>query len=380
MSFSYEYETGPIRPPSEASSLLVRVSRNCTYNRCRFCTSYHGQRFEKRAVQEVKDDIDRMAAIAELLLQQAQLDGGRMTQQVLEAVARKGVGTHLSYQIALFLVGGGQNVFLQDANSLALPAEDLVAVLEHLYLRFPNVKRVTSYARSRTLAQRGAQALTEIRKAGLTRVHVGLESGSDEVLAFIRKGVTAEGHIAGGQAAKQAGLELSEYVMPGVGGGELSERHAIETARVLTAIDPHFIRLRSFYPLPGSELADELKQGSFVLLDEEGLVHEIRRMTEALGDIHSTLASDHDRNLLMEVEGTFPRDRDYMLGVIDRYLQMPEEERLLFRIGRRLGHFRLLDDLQDQRAHQAAEEAVDELTRRFGDAEAGLYRIIQVQM
>ena len=382
MTQEHSYETGPIRPPSEAMSLLIRVSRACPWNRCRFCTSYRGMEFEARTAEEVCSDIDAMAEIASALTEESdrQKTGGRVTNQVMAALQTRGIRPKHAYQVALFLSGGGRSVFLQDADSLQLPADDLEAILRHVYKRFPMVERVTTYVRSMTLFKCGREKLSRVAKAGLTRVHVGLESGSDEVLKKIRKGVLAKHHILGGRAAMESGLELSEYIMPGVAGTELSDTHADETARVLNIINPHFIRLRTFFPLPGSGLEKEIREGKLLPLDEDGIVREIRRLVAGFEGITSTLVSDHNSNLLMEVEGRFPDDRDEILALIDEYLSMPDDKRRVYRIGRRLGYFSQLGDLLSPVAFQSAKSAVEELTRRFGDADKGLLEVMEIRM
>ncbi|RJO71531.1 MAG: radical SAM protein [Myxococcales bacterium] len=379
---NWRYEAGPIRPPSEACSLLVRLTRNCPWGRCRFCISYRGAAFEARSLEDVRSDIDAMAEIARFLLEESWRigTGGRITHEVLNAAAEAGLPTQYSYQVALFLSAAGQSAFLTDADSLSLPVGDVEAALKHLYSRFPSLRRVTTYARSMTLCKLGAENLRRLREAGLTRVHVGMESGSDAVLKEVRKGVLAKHHIAAGRAAMEAGLELSEYIMPGLGGRERSAEHAGETARVLNAINPQFIRLRTFTPLPGSALEEELAEGGFTPLDEDGVVAEIRAMIAALDGISSQVVSDHDWNLLMEVEGRIPDDKPAMLSLLDAYLSLSSENRQLFRVGRRLGILHFLADLQRPPARRAAEEAAEDLKRRFGDAEAGLRAVAPFRM
>lgn len=381
-SNNFNYETGPIRPPSEAMSLLVRVSRNCPYNKCAFCNIYENTTFETRKGSDICNDIDNMSHIASLLSLEAkrQGTGGRITYEVLMALQSQNIDPHYAHQVAIFLSGGGKNVFLQDANSLEVDHQTILEVLKHLYKKFPSIERVTTYARSLTLRKLGTKILSSFRKSGLTRVHVGLESGSDEVLKIIKKGAMAKHHIKGGKAAMEAGLELSEYIMPGVGGKEYSVVHAKETARVLNAINPHFIRLRSYFPMPGSELAKDFSEGKYTYLSEDELVREIRDVVEGLDGITSYLASDHDRNLLMEVEGKFPEDKQNMLDVIDDYLNLDDNKRQVFRIGRRLGHFRSLSDMNISENYLAAKQATEELNRRFGDADKGLLKILPISM
>ena len=159
--------------------------------------------------------------------------------------------------------GGMSSVFIQDANSLIMKPDHLVEILIHLKNLFPWVERITSYARSHTIARIKDDNLKAIREAGLNRIHIGLESGSDQVLKMIKKGVTKQTQIKAGLKVIKAGMELSEYVMPGLGGKQLSKTHALETADALNRINPDFIRLRTL-AIPNSvELYDDYEAGNF---------------------------------------------------------------------------------------------------------------------
>src|SRR4030042_4271464 len=244
---SYQgFEQGPIRPPSEAYSLLIRVTRNCPWNRCTFCPVYKGQRFSLRHVDNVKRDIDAVHRHVEALRQMAD-DQGHISQSDVRAAASS---IHLedldAFDAAVHWASAGmESIFLQDADSLIMKPAELLDIVIHIKRCFPWVLRITSYARSHTLARIGDEDLKRIGEAGLKRIHVGLESASDKVLKMVKKGVTKQQHIDAGIKVKKAGIELSEYVMPGLGGIEFSEEHAIETAGALNQINPHFIKLRT---------------------------------------------------------------------------------------------------------------------------------------
>jgi hypothetical protein len=362
------FEQGPIRPPSEAGSLLLRFTRNCPWNQCRFCPVYKGQPFSRRSIEEIRRDIDAVHAIVEELKQLSVTmgQGGEITGPVLNAVltdpGRQGCDRHVAH----WVYSGKGTVFIQDANSLLLETGVLVEALEYLRRRVPGVTRVTSYARSHTIARKSLDEVEALRAAGLDRIHIGMESGSDAVLAFMRKGATAAQHIDAGIKVVRAGMTLSEYVMPGLGGKEWSREHALETARVLNAVDPHFIRLRSLRIPPHVPLHEDVEAGRFAPLTDDETATEIRLLIESLRGIHSTLTSDHIMNLLAEVEGVFPEDQGRMLAVIDRYLALPDEERLLFRLGRRGGALHSLDDLSEPMMRAKLERA-----RKNLEAEAG---------
>ena len=346
------YEMGPIRPPSEGrdQSLLIRATRNCPWNRCRFCPVYKGRRFEYRSVAEVKQDIDAARALAgELKAASWRLGlGGGIDRTVLQSVVSANPGVYGGsadpagaemcvaslVNVGNWLATGGRTVFLQDADSLIMRAPELLEVLRYLKAGFPGIERVTSYARASTAARRSPAQLAELREAGLSRLHVGLESGADEVLQYMEKGVTAEAHIRGGRAVVEAGMSLSEYVMPGLGGRRWSEKHALESARVLNAIEPEFIRLRSLGVRSNTPLHQQMGSAQFQILDEDEMVQEIGLLIENL-HCRSYLASDQMSNLLWEVEGRLPEDKPAMLNTISAYLSRPPMDRLSFCLERR---------------------------------------------
>lgn len=338
-------EIGPIRPPSEAHSLLLRVTRNCPWNKCLFCHTYKNQAFSRRSVAEVKADIRQAKEISEHIRKLSwELGyGGKISGDVVVFAGQR-YGPEYQ-QIALWLYKGGTSAFLQDANNLSLPASQLAEIVAFLRETFPSLERVTSYARSASVAKKSLSELRELRDAGLTRIHIGLESGYDPLLEYMRKGVTAAAHIEAGIKVREAGMELSEYVILGLGGREMSAQHALATARVLSEISPHFIRLRTLAVNDMMPLAEKVADGEFVPLGEDDIVREERLLVENLDCRASTLLSDHSLNLLMEVNGHLPEDKEDMLAVIDRYLALPDQERLVFALGRRTGNYYRLDDM-----------------------------------
>ncbi len=281
------FEQGPIRPPSEARSLLIRVTRNCPWNRCEFCPVYKGAPFSRRTVEEIKADIDTAKEIVDTLKRMAWQGGfgGSIDRRLVEGILQDERYSESFRSVALWLYYGGESAFLQDANSLVMKTPNLVEVVSYLKEIFPELKRITSYARSSTLARKPVEELRQLKAAGLNRIHVGLESGSDEVLAYVRKGVTAAQQIEGGQRVVAAGIELSEYVMPGLGGRRLSRENALETARVLNAINPDFIRIRSLALPAGTGLREKWEQGEFERPSDEEMVHELRLFIEHLDGI-----------------------------------------------------------------------------------------------
>jgi radical SAM superfamily enzyme YgiQ (UPF0313 family) len=220
-----------------------------------------------------------------------------------------------------------QTVFIGDSNSLVLKADELVKILKALYTSFPHVERVTSYARARTLAKKPLEELRKIYEAGLNRLHVGLETGDRELLKEIDKGATPEEMIEAGQKAKQAGFEYSLYVLLGIGGEEKWEQHAKGTAEVLNQIDPHFIRVRTFIPQPGSKIYDAMEEGIFQPASPETILKETRLLLKEL-QVNSQFLSDHISNLV-PLHGKLPEDKEEMVRLIDQVLIGLQDDAML---------------------------------------------------
>jgi len=360
------FEMGPIRPPSEAQSLLIRVTRNCPWNQCEFCHTYKGETFSIRSLEEVQKDIDQAKNIADEIRELSWRMGqaGTINQTVLRQYFSHPKAQSQAHQtVAGWLYFGGSQVFLQDGNSLMRKTGDLVAILRYLKEKFPSIQRITSYGRARTLAKKSVEELKELREAGLTRIHIGMETGYDPLLQYMKKGVTAKEQVTAGRNVVASGISLSEYLMPGLGGERWWREHAVESARVLNQIDPDFIRLRTLYVRKNMPLYQKVEKGEFARPPDDRIVSEIRLFLETLDGIHSTVVSDHILNLLEEVQGKLPGEKEKMLALIDRYLAWPREKRLQFRVGRRLGYFRSLDDVEDQNLLLRVDQIIQDVHR-----------------
>ena len=355
------FETGPIRPPSEAYSLLIRATRNCSWSRCQFCLTYKGQKFELRPVGDILEDIKTASAIADSL-QEIGVESGYAGRQreVAAYIYSKCPVNDSVRQVALWQWAGGKSAFLQDGNSIIMRTPELVKVLSILKSTFPTLSRITSYCRSKTAARKTVDELTELRKAGLTRIHVGMESGADDVLKLMDKGMNADDHVRGGKNIKDAGIELSEYYMPGLGGKRLSQIHALQSAEVLSKINPDFIRLRTLNVTNSMPVYNKLAAGEFELQSEDEVVREIGEFIEKL-EFDGEIKSDHVLNLLPEIEGKFPEAKNACLRTVNRYLSMSLKDRLNFRLGRRTGLYENLDDIFDATLYQKVEEAIKEV-------------------
>jgi radical SAM superfamily enzyme YgiQ (UPF0313 family) len=282
----FDYDFPPYRPPNEAASALIRASRGCPWNKCLFCTMYKTLKFQPRSVDEVKKDIDKATNIYK----------------------------------------NSKTIFIADSDSLAM--KNIAEIIQYIKQCFPDVERITSYARARTLMKLGSERLDKIKAAGLTRVHVGLESGDKKILEFMQKGATPEEMIAGGRAAKDAGLELSFYILIGAGGTDRLKEHAIESAKVCNKVNPDFLRLRTLVVQRGSLLEEKMKSGLYKPTSPLDKLVEVKTFIENLEVKECELASDHFTNYLWlndavvyrGVYGLLPQDKQDMLSTINETL------------------------------------------------------------
>ena len=321
------FELGPIRPVDEADSLLIRTTRGCPWNNCEFCVNYKNMPFSKRPVEDIKKDI---------------------------AAAAKYYGGHTF-----------RSCFLQDGDSFIMKTEELIEILGFLKQHFPSLKKISSYGRSQTMIKKSLPEIKAICDAGLNLLYCGMESGADKVLKKIKKGATSAEHIKAAQMARSAGMEISEFIILGLGGTALWQEHAAETARVLNEINPDFIRVLTIGVKKGSGLEKQLREGKFKLQTEKNLIEEQRLLIDRLDGITSYYSNHHGVDLLMEARGQFPMDKPKLLAIMDRYLSMPEEDRLNYTLGKRLGYYRNMNDMQDESRKSFVQGKVREILSAY---------------
>ena len=280
------YEGTIYRPPSESHSLLIQCTIGCPHNRCTFCAMYKDKKFRIRPVADIRQDLNS---------------------------AREYYGENV------------QSLFLPDGNTILMKTVELVEILSYARQLFPRLSRITMYGSAQFLNLKSLEELTALREAGLDRIHSGMESGDDVTLKRICKGSTAEQIVAAGRKVIQAGMELSEYVLIGIGGQERTREHALESARVLNAINPDFIRLRTLIPMPGTPLFESYQKGEFHLLGPHQALEETRLFIDNLTVEATQLFSDHHSNYAW-VHGRLPLEKARLLEKIDELLLMPESE------------------------------------------------------
>jgi radical SAM superfamily enzyme YgiQ (UPF0313 family) len=285
--FNMPWKLPRYRPPSEANSILIQLELGCPWNRCGFCNMYKDMQFKRRNLSEILDDII----------------------------------------VASMYCRDYTRLFMGDSNSMVLATEDLIKILDTIYANFHKMKRVTAYARAKTVAKmKTVEELKALHEHGLTRLHVGLETVSDELLAIITKGATAADMIEGGKKIMASGISLCFYIMPGLGGKEYSKQHVIGTANVLNQVNPDFIRVRTFVPHPNTPMWEKVQQKEITLLTPEETLQEEYELIKLL-DVNADFVSDHVLNYpiydngLKQLDGKLPEDKAKLLLLIENTLK-----------------------------------------------------------
>ena len=264
------------RPPSEAYSLIVQVTYGCSHNTCAFCSMYKEKRFALRPLDEVLEDF------------------------------------HIARQTYRHV----DKVFLADGDALVRKASELYTILDTIRELFPECERVTSYASPASIRIRTVEELRTLRAKGLTMVYMGLESGCDEVLKLMHKGHMSDEIVAMGQKVRRNGIALSVTAITGLGGPELLEQHAIETAKAFNAMNPEYIGMLTLMVEPGTPLYDWVRDGEFQLLTQPQVLRETRLLVENLDSPGSVFRMNHASNYVV-LKGTLNQDKEVMLRTID---------------------------------------------------------------
>lgn len=285
---------GPIyRPPSESDSLLVQATVGCPHNKCTFCMVYkQGPPYAVRPVADILADLTE---------------------------ARRTFGP------------GVRTLFLPAGNTIAMPTDQLEAVCRYARQAFPGLTRVTVYGSSQYIKAKGAAELKRLRASGLSRIHVGFETGDDEVLGRVKKGCCAADHVEAGLMLREAGIELNVYVLLGIGGRERSRAHALATAAVLNEVGPDVVRLRTFVPKIDTLLLHQIKRGRFQMLTPHEVLQETRLILEHLR-VNPLVTSDHYTNYI-NLEGRLQAGRARLLRKLDAALSREESTFRPFFIG-----------------------------------------------
>ncbi len=276
------YEGIIYRPPSEFDSLIIQATIGCPHNKCNFCNMYKDRKFRIRPLKNIIQDLE--------------MGKTRYGETV-------------------------ENIFFSDGNTILMKTEDLLKLLHYCNELFPKLKKITMYGSAQSINLKGLDKLVELRKAGLSRIHCGMESGDDEVLKFMNKGFTRKEMLKAGNLIKKADIELSLYYIVGLGGTKLSKNHAINSGTLINKINPDFIRLRTLILFENTPLHKLYKENKFQLLNAHEALKETKSFVKILNNIDSHFLSDHTSNYC-KADGKFPEDKEKILKELDYALSL----------------------------------------------------------
>lgn len=266
------------RPPSEARSLIVQLTVGCAHNQCSFCSMYKDKRFYVRSTEDVIEDF---------------------------RIAKEYYGDRI------------EKLFLADGDALCVSSDRMLAVLEAAKRLFPNLKRVTSYATAKDVLRKSVDELKDLKDAGLMMVYQGYESGSDEVLLRVNKGITTDEMKEAAGMLKEAGIASSVTLISGLGGKELLREHALKSAALISSVKPEYLSFLTLYLEPGARMLEEVESGSFQFLTPDQVTEEMELFLNAVDSSGTIFRSNHVSNYV-PLKGTLNQDIPAMLEILDK--------------------------------------------------------------
>ena len=279
------YEGNIFRPFSEAQSYLLQCTIGCSHNQCTFCGMYKDKKYRVRPLAEIMEDI----------------------------------------QMAKDSYGDLEKVFLCDGDAIALDTDMLLAILQKLYSTFPSLRHVGSYVGPQSTLSKSMEELRKLRAAGLTKAYIGVETGDDELLKKVKKGVGYDQMLEAGCNLVAADINLSVMVLLGLAGkGEASKRHALATAGICNEIKPQYLAALTVTPVPGTVLYKQVQEGSFELLDPFETLEEMKQIFENITVDNLKFVGTHASNYL-PITGTLQRDKQKMIAAVDAVLKSRDE-------------------------------------------------------
>jgi radical SAM superfamily enzyme YgiQ (UPF0313 family) len=291
MEFMYDYPL--YRPPSEGNSLIIQVTLGCSHNKCSFCNMYKSKKFAIKSVEAIKKDIDFF----------------RKNYAYVE------------------------KIFLADGDALILQTNDLAEILTYIKEIFPECNRVTLYGSPKSILLKTNEELKTLKALGLFMIYMGMESGDEEVLKDINKGVNSEELIKAAKRVKESGILLSVTVIAGIGGREKSKSHGINTGEIITKMCPDYLGILTLMIEANTELHYKIKNKEFTVLSDKEILEEIKILIEKINVKESIIFRCNHASNYISLRGTFPKDKDFILKQIDYYrtgneLRSEEERRL----------------------------------------------------
>lgn len=287
------YDYPLYRPPSESNSLIIQATLGCSHNKCSFCNMYKSKKFTIKSVENIQKDIDYFRE-------------------------------RYSYV---------EKVFLADGDALIIQTEDLMEVIKYIKKIFPECIRVTLYGSPKSIMLKTLQELKDLKELGLSMIYMGVESGDDEVLTEINKGVNSEELVKAAKRVKESGILLSATVIAGIGGEEKSENHAVRTGEVISSMCPDYLGVLTLMVEEGTSLHNKIINKEFTLLNDKEILEEIKILVENINANDEIVFRCNHASNYISLIGNFPTDKDLLLNQINYYkdtnkLKKEEERRL----------------------------------------------------
>lgn len=274
------YEGTVYRPPSEAYSLIIQVTIGCSHNKCTFCSMFKDKKFRIRSLEDIFEDLER-------------------AERYYKTVKK---------------------VFLADADALVLKTDHLEKILLKIKELFPECEKVSTYTTAKDILRKSESELLKLKNQGLKMVYLGIETGSDEILKEVKKGVTANEMIEAGKRVKKVGIKLSVTLISGLGGTQKSKEHAIESSKVINAIDPDYLGLLTLTVDNNTEMYDKVHRGEVTPLSPREVMIENRKLVENLQLTHCVLRSNHVCNYV-PLAATLNEQKELLLEQLDQIIE-----------------------------------------------------------
>lgn len=280
----YEYDYPLYRPPSEAYSLIIQATLGCSQNKCTFCSMYKSKKFTIKPLEQIKKEIDFFR----------------------------------------IYVKKAERIFLADGDALIMPMKTLKEIFIYINEKFPEAERISLYGSPKSILLKTPEELLELKNLGLGLIYLGVESGSDKILSSVKKGVSREEIIAAGKKVKKVEIPLSVTAIAGLGGKENSIEHAVETASLISEINPDYFSVLTLMLEEGTELLEEYKKGNFIPLSSSEILEETTLMIKNINVKEKCIFRSNHASNYVSLKGTLPYEKENILKTIDSALENNE--------------------------------------------------------
>ena len=276
------YEGQICRAPMERSSFMLPVTVGCPYNQCKFCNLFRHLRYRELPAEKIEEELKRVKDI-----------GGSPTK-----------------------------IFLGDGNAFGLKTERLFWILERIQSYFPDCRTINMDATVTSILQKSEQELKRLAEYGVRHLYLGIESGLEDVLTFMKKDHTVSEAYEAIERLQGAGLIYDAHIMTGVAGRGRGRENADALAQFLNQTHPAHVVNFSMFIHREVPLYREIENGNYVPADELESLREEKRLLEQL-NIPVKYEGFHDY-LQIRVRGKLPSDQEKMVGKLETFIKKYE--------------------------------------------------------